>query len=78
MPVLLDLLLALPVAPLPLLLLQPLLLHALLLEPQPRVQRLFPLLFLAQFLLFLWGRGRDGTVSLARGTSRTQHPKPLP
>lgn len=57
MPVLLDLLLALPVAPLPLLLLQPFLLHPLLLEPQPGVQGLFPLLLLTQFFLFLVGGG---------------------
>lgn len=57
MPVLLDLLLALPVAPLPLLLLQPFLLHPLLLKPQPGVQGLFPLLLLTQFFLFLAGGG---------------------
>lgn len=50
---LLDLLLPLSVAPFPLLLLLPLLLHSFLFKPEPGVQGLLPLLLLPQLFLLL-------------------------
>lgn len=52
-PVLFNLLLTLTVTPLPLLLFLPLLLHPLLLEPEPLIQGLLPLLLLPQLFLLL-------------------------